>query len=172
MDIIFMNGKINTLDDAGTTCTAVGARNGFITALGTDADVRNQAGPKTEVVDLKGAVMFPGFMEAHNHLPMYGYLTDGMDLAPANVKKMDDIPQPCQKRDAKGSARDLDKRLPLRRIFPDGKQTPHQGRPRPGKPGTSGHALSHLSPCLRPEQPGPGEYGHHPGHSQTAGGNH
>ena len=91
MDIIFMNGKINTLDDAGTTCTAVGARNGFITALGTDADVRNQAGPKTEVVDLKGAVMFPGFMEAHNHLPMYGYLTDGMDLAPANVKKMDDI---------------------------------------------------------------------------------
>ena len=91
MDIIFMNGKINTLDDAGTTCTAVGARNGFITALGTDADVRNQAGPKTEVVDLKGAAMFPGFMEAHNHLPMYGYLTDGMDLAPANVKKMDDI---------------------------------------------------------------------------------
>ena len=91
MDIIFINGKINTLDDAGTTCTAVGASNGFITALGTEAEVRKLAGPKAEVVDLKGAVMFPGFMEAHNHLPMYGYLTDGIDLAPMNVRKMDDV---------------------------------------------------------------------------------
>ena len=91
MDIIFINGKINTLDDVDTTCTAVGARNGFITALGTEVEVRNQTGPKTEVVDLKGAVMFPGFMEAHNHLPMYGYLTDGIDLAPSSVRKMDDV---------------------------------------------------------------------------------
>ena len=91
MDIIFINGKINTLDDAGITCTAVGASNGFITALGTEAEVRKLAGPKAEVVDLKGAVMFPGFMEAHNHLPMYGYLTDGIDLAPSNVRKMDNV---------------------------------------------------------------------------------
>ena len=91
MDIIFINGKINTLDDSNTTCTAVGASNGFISALGTEAKVRKLAEPKTEVVDLKGAVMFPGFMEAHNHLPMYGYLTDGIDLAPSNVKKMDDV---------------------------------------------------------------------------------
>ena len=91
MDIEFVNGRINTLDDAGTICTAVAAKNGYVTALGTDADVRRQAGPRAEVVDLKGAVMFPGFMEAHNHLPMYGYLTEGLDLAPSRVKKMDDI---------------------------------------------------------------------------------
>jgi predicted amidohydrolase YtcJ len=91
MDIIFINGKINTLDDAGITCTAVGASNGFITALGTEAEVRKLTGPKAEVVDLKGAVMFPGFMEAHNHLPMYGYLTDGIDLSPGDVRKMDDV---------------------------------------------------------------------------------
>jgi predicted amidohydrolase YtcJ len=91
MDIIFVNGKINTLDDADTTCTAIAASNGFITALGTDAEVRRLAGPKAEVVDLKGAVMFPGFMEAHNHLPIYGYLTDGIDLSPENVRKMDHI---------------------------------------------------------------------------------
>ena len=91
MDMIFINGRINTLDNAGTTCTAVGANNGFITALGSDTDVRSQAGPRTEVVDLQGAAMFPGFMESHNHLPMYGYLTDGIDLAPSNVGKIDDI---------------------------------------------------------------------------------
>jgi len=91
MDMVFVNGRINTLDDAGTACSAVAASNGTITALGSDTEVRKQAGAKAEVMDLKGAVMFPGFMEAHNHLPMYGYLTEGLDLAPSKVKKMDDI---------------------------------------------------------------------------------
>ncbi len=91
MDIVFINGRVNTLDDAGSTCSAVGASNGVITSLGSDAEVRKQAGAGAEEVDLEGAVMFPGFMEAHNHLPMYGYLSDGLDLAPPNVRKMDDI---------------------------------------------------------------------------------
>ncbi|MBW1783926.1 MAG: amidohydrolase [Deltaproteobacteria bacterium] len=91
MDIIFVNGKIHTLDDTNLTCSAVGVSNGMITGLGTEAEVRRLTGAKTEVVDLKGAVMFPGFMEAHNHLPMYGYLTDGIDLSPKHVRKMDDI---------------------------------------------------------------------------------
>ncbi len=50
------------------------ATSGIITAIGSDGEVRRLAGPKTETVDLKGAVMFPGFMEAHSHLPMFGYL--------------------------------------------------------------------------------------------------
>ena len=72
MDSIFYNGKINTLDDSSTTCTAVGTANGLITALGSDEDLRRLKDSKTEMIDLKGAVMFPGFMEAHNHLMIYG----------------------------------------------------------------------------------------------------
>ena len=87
MDIIFYNGKINTLDDAGSVHSAVGATGGKITALGSDDELRGLGGPGTETVDLKGAVMFPGFMEAHNHLSIYGYLLDGIDLSPANVSK-------------------------------------------------------------------------------------
>jgi len=91
METVFVNGRIDTLDSAGTTCTALGVSNGFVSALGKDTDVRYQAGPKADIVDLKGATMFPGFMEAHNHLPMYGYLTEGIDLAPPRAGKMDDI---------------------------------------------------------------------------------
>jgi predicted amidohydrolase YtcJ len=91
MDIIFYNGRINTLDQAGKTCSAVGVVNGKIAAIGSDAELRGLSGPKTEPVDLKGAVVFPGFMEAHNHLAIYGYLLDGIDLSPAKVRKMDDI---------------------------------------------------------------------------------
>lgn len=91
MDLIFINGKVCALDDAGTVSQAVGVKNGFIAALGTDDEVKRLAGPRTEVIDLKGAVMFPGFMEAHNHLPIFGYLTDGIDLAPPKVSKMADV---------------------------------------------------------------------------------
>ncbi len=91
MDIIFYNGRVNTLDGAGTVYSAVGASNGIVTTLGTDDQLRRLMGPKTEAVDLKGATMFPGFMEAHNHLTIFGYLLDGIDLSASNAKKMDDI---------------------------------------------------------------------------------
>lgn len=91
MDSIFFNGKIKTLDDAATECTAVGVANGLVTALGSDEEVRRLKGSNTEMIDLKGTVMFPGFMEAHNHLMIYGYLIDGIDLSASKVAKMDDI---------------------------------------------------------------------------------
>ncbi|MCP4298510.1 MAG: amidohydrolase [Proteobacteria bacterium] len=91
MDTIFYNGKINTLDQSGTVCTAVRAINGTISALGSVDEMRSFATPKTEMVDLKGAVMFPGFMEAHNHLSIFGYLNDGLNLTPPDVTKIDDI---------------------------------------------------------------------------------
>jgi predicted amidohydrolase YtcJ len=91
MDSIFYNGKINTLDDSSTTCSAVGTANGLVAALGTDEDVCRLKDSRTEMIDLKGTVMFPGFMEAHNHLMIYGYLNDGIDLSAAKVAKMDDV---------------------------------------------------------------------------------
>jgi predicted amidohydrolase YtcJ len=81
MDIILHNGRVNTLDGAGTVYSAVGASNGIVAALGTDEELRQWMAPKTEVIDLKGTTMFPGFMEAHNHLTIYGYLVDGIDLS-------------------------------------------------------------------------------------------
>ena len=91
MDIIFYNGSVNTLDGSGTVYSAVAATNGMVAALGTDQEVRRLMGPKTDAIDLKGAALFPGFMEAHNHLAIYGYLIDGIDLSASNAKKMGDI---------------------------------------------------------------------------------
>lgn len=91
LETIFYNGKIHTLDDSATQCTAVGTAGGLITALGSDAEVRRLKGSRTETIDLEGAVMFPGFMEAHNHLMIYGYLIDGIDLSASKAAKMDDV---------------------------------------------------------------------------------
>jgi len=91
MDTIFYNGRINSLDAAGSVCSAVGITNGIVNAMGSDEELRPSMGRGTEAIDLKGAVMFPGFMEAHNHLSIYGYLIDGIDLSAARATKMDDI---------------------------------------------------------------------------------
>jgi predicted amidohydrolase YtcJ len=91
MDSIFYNGTINTLDDSATVCTAVGTTHGMITALGSDEEVGRLRNAGTEMIDLKGSAMFPGFMEAHNHLMIYGYLIDGIDLSASKVARMDDV---------------------------------------------------------------------------------
>jgi len=91
MNVIFYNGRVHTLNHAQTICSAVAVQNGLIAAVGSDDALRPLAGPKTETVDLKGAAMFPGFMEAHNHLAIYGYLLKGLDLSASKVGKMADI---------------------------------------------------------------------------------
>lgn len=91
MDTIFYNGKINTLDEAASVYSAVGITGGRITAVGSDDELKHLKGPQTETVDLKGTAMFPGFMEAHNHLAIYGYLLDGIDLSAGRVNKLDDV---------------------------------------------------------------------------------
>ena len=55
MDVIFFNGRINTLDDSDRVCTALGATNGIVSALGSDEELRRTAGPGTETVDLDEA---------------------------------------------------------------------------------------------------------------------
>ncbi len=91
MDTIFYNGRINTLDADGSVFSAVGVENGRIARTGSDTELKNLGGSRTESIDLKGAAMFPGFMESHNHLSIFGYLLDGIDLSASQVSCMDDV---------------------------------------------------------------------------------
>jgi predicted amidohydrolase YtcJ len=91
MDTIYYNGRINTLDDNDSVYEAVGVDHGRISALGMDSELKPLISSKTEVLDLQGAVMFPGFMEAHNHLSIFAYLLDGIDLSAQKARKIDDV---------------------------------------------------------------------------------
>jgi hypothetical protein len=48
--------------------TAIAVANGKILAAGTDADLLKLKGPKTKVIDLRGAFAMPGFNDAHTHI--------------------------------------------------------------------------------------------------------
>ncbi|MFI6248930.1 amidohydrolase [Streptomyces sp. NPDC051016] len=64
-DLLFTGGPVLTPE--GRTATAVAVTGERITAVGSAEDLRELAGPRTEVVDLAGRLLLPGFQDAHVH---------------------------------------------------------------------------------------------------------
>ncbi|MFG2937212.1 amidohydrolase [Streptomyces sp. NPDC048282] len=64
-DLLFTGGPVLTPE--GRTATAVAVTGERITAVGSADDLRELAGPRTEVVDLAGRLLLPGFQDAHVH---------------------------------------------------------------------------------------------------------
>ncbi|MBI4454976.1 MAG: amidohydrolase family protein [Acidobacteria bacterium] len=83
-DLIVFNGKIATMDPSMTTVQAMAIRNRRLVALGTNDDVKFLAGPKTEMLDVKGRTVLPGLIEVHDHAHTFAELhrlTDGSLVA-------------------------------------------------------------------------------------------
>ncbi|WP_231444687.1 amidohydrolase [Brevibacterium zhoupengii] len=81
-DRVYRGGTIHTMDSTTPTTTAVAVHDGTIIALG-DADCSAVTDTTTEVVDLNGRTLVPGFHDAHAH-PVLG----GIGLRQCNL---DDI---------------------------------------------------------------------------------
>ncbi|MFF4056108.1 amidohydrolase [Streptomyces sp. NPDC001668] len=65
-DLVLTGGPVHTVDPARSRATAVAVRDGRIAAVGHD-EVHELIGPRTEVVDLAGKLLLPGFQDAHVH---------------------------------------------------------------------------------------------------------
>lgn len=72
-DTVLVNGSVVTMDDdgintnPGTVAEAMAISKGFIMAVGKNDDIRRMIGPNTKVMDLKGHMVLPGFIESHAH---------------------------------------------------------------------------------------------------------
>jgi hypothetical protein len=66
-DAVYYNGKIATLDAAGSTAEAVAVKDGKFLKVGGTDDVKKLAGPSTKMVDLSGKTVVPGLIDAHCH---------------------------------------------------------------------------------------------------------
>ena len=64
-DLVLVNGKVITVDPKDTIAEAVAVKGNRIVAVG---DVSAWRGPKTQVIDLKGRPLLPGFIDAHSHV--------------------------------------------------------------------------------------------------------
>ena len=67
-DRIWSGGTILTMNDAAMRAEAVAEKNGRILAVGSVDDVLRHQGPATEVADLAGRTLLPGFVDAHGHV--------------------------------------------------------------------------------------------------------
>jgi len=75
-DLILLNGKIVTMDAAGSVAQALAVYRDEIVAIGGNADVEALRGADTRTIDLAGRVVLPGFIDTHIH----------MDCAAVNTK--------------------------------------------------------------------------------------
>ena len=66
-DLVIRGGHAYLMDAARSWARAVAVADGRIAAVGTDAEVSALIGPKTEVIDLMGRMLVPGFIDSHIH---------------------------------------------------------------------------------------------------------
>jgi len=67
-DLVLCNGKIVTMDAAATVADAVAVAGDRILATGARSDVESLIGEETQVIDLRGRVALPGFIDTHVHI--------------------------------------------------------------------------------------------------------
>ena len=68
---LYTNGRIVTMDAAGTVAEAVLVAGNVIEAVGSKDGLAALAGPGCRTVDLKGASLYPGFIDTHSHASLY-----------------------------------------------------------------------------------------------------
>ena len=88
-DLVLRGGKIVTVDESRPEAQAMAVQGDTIVALGSDQEMQRFIGPATKVIDLKGALATPGFIDAHIHFTGVGEAARNLKLATA--RNWDDI---------------------------------------------------------------------------------
>ena len=70
--LVLLNGKIFTLDHKKPTAQAVAISDEKIVYVGEDSEASKLVGPQTEVVNLNGKTVLPGFTDCHVHMASFG----------------------------------------------------------------------------------------------------
>lgn len=78
-DLVVRNAHIVTMDGRGTTAQAMAVKDGRILALGKEQEMLN-AHRGARVVDVKGATVYPGLIDAHSHLLGYALTLDRLNV--------------------------------------------------------------------------------------------
>ena len=82
-ELVFLGGPVWTGVPGAPMGEAVAIRDGKITAVGTAQEIRRRIGPETEVVELSGRMVAPGFIDSHTHFIPGGFQLSSVDLRDA-----------------------------------------------------------------------------------------
>jgi len=90
-DTIYINATVITVNDAQPTAEAVAVRDGKILAVGDRRTIEQLKGKSTQIIDLPGQTMVPGFIDPHGHLFQQGVAAVVADLLPPPDGDVDTI---------------------------------------------------------------------------------
>ncbi len=85
MKTAFINGKIYTVNEKQPVAESVIVEGNKIIFVGSNEESDKLIDTSTKVIDLKGKLMLPGFIDNHVHFITGGFYLLGIDLRPANT---------------------------------------------------------------------------------------
>jgi predicted amidohydrolase YtcJ len=92
-DVIYHGGPILTMDgEAPSYCEAVAVKDGKILFVGSQIEALNRRGDATQLRDLGGKAMLPGFIDAHSHFLFALTMENQVNVASPPVGPAKDIP--------------------------------------------------------------------------------
>jgi len=74
-DIIFYNGVILTMNDDQPQEQAIAIKDESILAVGSNQDILALQDAETELIDLQGKTLMPGFVDGHTHILLWSLIT-------------------------------------------------------------------------------------------------
>ena len=88
-DKVILNGAVYTVDANDTIASAVAIKDNKIIFVGSEADVKQYICDDTQIIDLKGGIVFPGFIDAHTH-PVIGGTIEVFEIALSGITGKED----------------------------------------------------------------------------------
>lgn len=79
-DLVLVNGQVWTVDQKKPEVSALAISQNKILAVGQNSEIKKVIGPATKVIDLKGAFVLPGFIDAHTHFLNGGFALKSVKL--------------------------------------------------------------------------------------------
>ena len=79
-DLVLLNGYITTVDPDIGNVSAMAINDYKITAVGNDEEIESYISDSTEVINLNGRFVMPGFIEGHGHYMSLGRSKQILDL--------------------------------------------------------------------------------------------
>jgi predicted amidohydrolase YtcJ len=89
----FINGEVITMDESNRVLQALSVREGMIEAVGSTEEIMALVTGETQLVDLAGRTLMPGFIDAHGHFPGAGATALAADLFSPPLGPIKNIPE-------------------------------------------------------------------------------
>lgn len=86
-DLVIFNGNIYTVNQKSPKAEALAVKDGKIVYIGNNLNANNWTSDTTQIIDLHGATLVPGFIEGHGHLMDMGLALRHLDLSSAKSYK-------------------------------------------------------------------------------------